>query len=137
MLVTGSILLAAGVLAVGLLALLFRHPRSPRWTRPELVAMLLTIPVTAMLGLGLGYLLTGGYRLLHGTGELYELGAPVAAAIVVAVLYRLSGIRGRLQAYEAAGAGTGSNAAPAAATPVLEGSPRAPSPHRPARKAAA
>jgi hypothetical protein len=56
---------------------------------------------------------------------------------VVAALYRLSGIRGRLQAYEAASAGTGSNAAPAAATPVPEGSPMAPSPQRPARKAAA
>ena len=55
MLVIGSILVGAGALAVGLLALLFRHPRAPRWTEPELVAMLATIPVTAALGLGLVY----------------------------------------------------------------------------------
>ena len=41
-----------------------------------------------MLGLGLGYLLAGCYRLLHGAGDLYELGAPLTAAIVVAALYQ-------------------------------------------------
>ena len=98
MLAIGSILVGAGVLAVGLLALLFRHPRAPRWTRPELVAMLTVIPVTAILGLGLGYIFTGGYRMLHGTGSLYELAMPAAVAIALAGLWRVA-IGGRLRAY--------------------------------------
>ncbi len=137
MLVIGSFLVGAGALAVGLLALLFHHPRAPRWTRPELVAMLATIPVTAMLGLGLGYLLAGGYRLLHGGGDLYELSAPLAAAIVVTALYQLSGIRGRLAGYDAARAGANPAAAALLMPDESPGGPGLSGPsHRPARKAA-
>jgi heme A synthase len=137
MLLIGSLLVGAGALAVGLLALLFRHPRAPRWIEPELVAMLATIPVTAMLGLGLGYLLSGGYQLLHGKDDLYALGAPLLAAVVIAAAYQLSRIRGRLAAYDAARAGPNATAMP---PPIPEGASSAPSPaglsHGPAREAA-
>jgi hypothetical protein len=141
MLVMGSLLVGVGALAVGLLALLFRHPRAPAWTRPEAVAMLALIPVTGMLGLGFGYVLTGCYRLLQGVGDVYELGAPLATAAVIAVLWRLTGMRGRLEAYDAASAGAGSSAEPAATTiSSLVASPSAPAPRRsaprPAGKAA-
>jgi heme A synthase len=51
----GSCIAGAGLLMAGLLALLLRHPNAPRWTRPEIVAMLLCVPVTATIGFGLGY----------------------------------------------------------------------------------
>ena len=62
MLAFGSLLVGAGILLTGLLALLFRHPRAARWTGPELVAMLAVVPVTGLLGFGFGYMLLGGYR---------------------------------------------------------------------------
>jgi heme A synthase len=141
MLVMGSILVGIGALVVGLLALLFRHPRAPGWTKPEPVAMLALIPVTGMLGLGLGYILAGCYRLLQGAGDVYELGAPLAAAVAIAALWQLSGIRGRLEAYDAASVGAGSGTDPAATAISLPvGAPGAPAPrrptHRPAGKAA-
>ncbi len=122
MLAIGSILVGAGVLAAGLLALLFRHPRAPRWTRPELVAMLMVIPVTAVLGLGLGYIFTGVYRLLHGVGSFYELVMPVAVAIAIAGLWRLA-IGGRLRAYGLAAPPTAAGAPAAQPTLVVKGAP--------------
>lgn len=140
MLVTGSILVGAGALVASLLALLFRHPRAPRWTRSEVVAMVAAIPVAGVLGLGLGYVLAGGYRLLHGVGHGYEPGAPLAVALVVAGAWRVLGIGRLLEADGAAGPGAGARADPAVApTPMPDGSPGAPSTrsaHRPARKAA-
>ena len=47
-----------GILVAGGLALLFRQPNPPRWTQPEIVALLVCVPVTGVIGLGLGY--TGG-----------------------------------------------------------------------------
>ena len=129
MFVMGSLLVVVGALLVGLLTALFRHPRAPRWTRPELVAMLSVIPVTGVLGLGLGYILGGFYELMHGVGEVYELGAPVVAAIVIAGLWWLSGFGRNSEAYGATG-----TVAAGAVTPVPDGSPGAPT--RPPRKAA-
>src|ERR687892_546193 len=51
----GSCIAGIGILMAGLLALLFRHPNAPRWTRPEIVATLLCVPVTATIGFGLAY----------------------------------------------------------------------------------
>jgi hypothetical protein len=107
MLAMGSLLVGAGILLAGLLALVFRHPRAPRWTRPELVAMLAVVPVTGMLGFGFGYLAFGGYRVLTGAGAPYELAAPAALAVAVALFW--IGVRRRLRAY----------GAPAADAPTL------------------
>lgn len=97
----GCVFVGVGILLTGLLMLLFRRPEPPRWARPELVAMLVTVPVTGITGLGLGYILLGGYRLLHGMGDLYELAAPFGVAVVVAGLWRVFGIQRRLRAFNA------------------------------------
>jgi hypothetical protein len=73
MLALGSCIAGIGLLVTGLLALLFRHPNAPRWTRPEIVALLLCVPVTATTGLGLGYLAYGMSQLVKGTGDPREL----------------------------------------------------------------
>lgn len=114
MLAMGSLLVGVGILLASLLALFFRHPRAPRWSKPELVAMLAVVPVTAVLGLGFGYVLVGSYGLLNGAGGLPELGAPVSVALVVAGLS--FHVRRRLRAYSAAIA-PGSNV-DSAATPT-------------------
>ena len=125
MLAIGSILVGAGVLAAGLLALLFRHPRAPRWTRPEPVAMLMVIPVTAILGLGFGYIFTGVYRMLHGIGSRYELAMPVAVAIALTGLWRLA-IRSRLRAYGLAARPISDVGAAAGSTLGVQGAAPAP-----------
>ena len=54
MLAFGSYLAGLGILVAGGLALLFRQPNPPRWTQPEIVALLVCVPVTGVIGLGLG-----------------------------------------------------------------------------------
>ena len=103
MLVIGSVVAGAGVLLAGLLALLFRNPRAPRWARAELVAFLATVPVAGMIGFGLGYVVFGLNALLNGGGDLVRgLGALVGVPVVVTVIWHVLGIRARLRAYAAA-----------------------------------
>ena len=99
MLAIGSLLVGAGILLTGLLALLFRHPRAPRWTRPELVAMLAVVPVTGLLGFGFGYMAARRLPGAERRGRLYELAAPAALAIPAALWW--FSVRRRLQAYGA------------------------------------
>jgi hypothetical protein len=137
----GCGLVVAGILLTGFTMLLFRRPEPPRWSRPELVAMLVTVPLTGIIGVGLGYMLVGGYRLLHGAGELYELAAPFAVALLVAGVWRLLGIRRRLQAYSAASPPPGLGVYATMAPTLAVGEPAPPrSPKRPtqpsSRKAA-
>jgi hypothetical protein len=99
MLALGSVGVGGGVLLAGLLALLFRHPRAPRWAQAEVVAFLCIVPVTAMIGFGLGYVFYGGIALLHGEGDVRELVVLVLVPVVVALIWHALGIRGRLRAY--------------------------------------
>ena len=101
----GSCSAGFGILMVGLLALLFRHPHAPRWTRPEMVAMLVCVPVTVAIGLGLGYTAYGVSRLANGTGDPCELLVLTAVLIVLALAWRALGIRRRLKDYAAATGG--------------------------------
>ena len=125
MLAMGSLLVGVGILLVGLLALFFRHPRAPRWARPELVAMLAVVPVTGVLGLGFGYVLVGTLQLLKGAAELYELAALVAVALVVAGW--IVHVRRGLRAY-AASATADPDVAPAVRPALAADAPRGPRP---------
>ena len=98
----GSCIAGAGILLTGLLALLFRKPDAPRWTRPEIVAMLACIPVTATTGIGLGYAAYGVSQLVKGTGDPRELLVLAAVLMVLALVWRALGIRRRLKAYAVA-----------------------------------
>jgi hypothetical protein len=138
-LANGSLLIALGILVTGLLALLFRHPRAPRWTRPELVAMLLVVPVSATLGLGLGYVLVGIYQLLHGLGNPVDLASLVVVALAAAAWWLV--ISRRLRAYDAVQAPNPAAAVSDGSGSVLaDGQPRAQPPgataHRSTSRAA-
>jgi heme A synthase len=97
----GSCVAGIGILLAGLLALLFRHPGAPRWTRPEIVAMLLCVPVTASIGFGLAYAAYGLSRLVDGAGDPRELLVLAAVLIVLALVWRGLRIRQRLKGYAA------------------------------------
>jgi hypothetical protein len=105
MLAFGSCIAGVGILLSGLLALLFRNPNAPRWTRPEIVAMLACVPVTATTGLGLGYTAYGVSQLVNGTGDPLELLVLVGVLIVLTLAWRAFGIRRRLKDYAAATGG--------------------------------
>jgi hypothetical protein len=105
MLALGSCIAGFGILLTGLLALLFRHPNAPRWTRPEIVAMLACVPVTATTGLGLGYAAYGMSQLIKGTGDPRELLVLAAVLIALALAWRALGIRRRLKNYALATGG--------------------------------
>ena len=85
MLAFGSCIVGFGILVTALLALLFRHPNAPRWTRPEIVVMLVCVAVTATTGVGLGYTAYGLSQLANGTGDPSELLVLLAVLIALAM----------------------------------------------------
>ena len=113
----GSCIAGIGILITGLLALLFRHPNAPRWTRPEIVALLVCVPVTATLGFGLGYTVYGMSRLVDGAGDPRDLLVVAAVLIVLALVWRGLRIRQRLKDYAAA-TGNSAQSAPLATEPT-------------------
>lgn len=124
MLVFGSCIAGFGILLTGLLALLFRNPDAPRWTRPEIVAMLVCVPVTVTTGLGLGYAAFGISQLMKGAGEPRELLALLAVPIALALAWRAFGIRRRLKDYAGATRGISPSATLASEpTPVIDEQP--------------
>lgn len=141
MLASGSGITGVGLVIATLLALLFRHPNAPRWARPEIVAMLVGVPVAAIICVGFGSLAYGLLQLARGGGDPRELLVLAGAVIALVVVWYGLGIRRRLQAYALGAAGTASNVhrlgeprltaddAPPPSTPR----PRSP---RPMRKAA-
>ena len=134
MLALGSCIAGVGLLATGLLALLFRHPNAPRWTRPEIVAMLICVPVTVTTGLGLGYAAFGVSEIAKGVGDPRELLVLAAVPIVLVLAWRGLRIRQRLTDYAAITGGSAPRAG-LATEPTLRGGeaplprePRAPRP---------
>ena len=102
MLALGSCLAGSGILIAGLLALLFQHPNAPWWTRPQLVPMLICIPVAGMIGVGLAFTAAGLWQLVvNGTGDLLGLLTLAAVVIGLALVWRVLGIRQRLATYVA------------------------------------
>lgn len=99
MLALGSCLAGVGLLATGLLALLFRHPNAPRWTRPEIVALLACVPVAVTSGLGLGYTAFGLAGLVKGAGDPRQLLVTAGVLIVLVLAWRGAGIGRRLKEY--------------------------------------
>ena len=97
----GSCIAGIGIFVAGLLALLFRHPNAPRWTRPEIVAMLLCVLVAVTIGLGLGYIAYGLYQIAHGAGDPRGFLVLAAVLLVLALLWRGLRIRQRLKDYAA------------------------------------
>jgi hypothetical protein len=138
MLAFGSCIAGLGILISGLLALLFRNPNAPRWTRPEIVPMLICVAVTAITGIGLGYTAYGLSRLLKGTGDPRELLVLGAVVIVLVVVWRALGIRQRLRDYAAvSGASPGASLASAPNVVLDEEPPPGPQPGAgPSRRAA-
>jgi hypothetical protein len=138
MLALGSCIAGAGILTLGLLSLLFRRPNLPRWARPEIVPMLICLPMTGMIALGLGYTAIGLWQLVNGTGNPLELVVLAGVVIGLVLAWRGFGIRRRLNSYAPA---TSSFPASAylAADPALvidETSPPPPGLHTPRQAAA-
>lgn len=128
----GSCIAGAGILMTGLLALLFRHPNAPRWTRPEIVAMLMCVPVTVTTGFGLGYVAFGFVGLKDGAGDPRDLIALAAVVLVLLLLWRGLQIRQRLKEYAATG-GTSPSVYPVTEPTLVfdEPPPPAPKPRAP------
>lgn len=128
MLAFGSCIAGFGLLMTGLLALLFRDPKAPRWTRPEVVAMLVCVPVTATIGVGLGYTAYGLSQLITGDGNPRQLLVLASVLIALPLAWRALSIRQRLKAYAAAtGDAAPSGHLPSEPTPGIGGEPRLPS----------
>jgi hypothetical protein len=129
MLALGSCIAGVGLLATGLLALLFRHPNAPKWTRPQIVAMLACVPVSVTTGVGLGYAAFGVAQVVEGTGDPRELLVLAGVLIVLVMLWHGLRIGRRLKDYAAVTGDLSPRPNPAT-QPVL--SVKGPSPEPPA-----
>jgi hypothetical protein len=129
MLALGSCIAGVGLLVTGLLALLFRHPNAPRWTRPEIVALLICVPVAVTTGLGLGYIAFGLSRLVRGIGDPRELLVLAGVILVLALAWRGLRIRQRLKDYAVATLGPASGGS-LATEPTLPSDETPPPPPR-------
>jgi heme A synthase len=109
MLASGSFIAGVGLLLATLLALLFRHPNAPRWTRPEIVAMLIGVPLSGIICFGVGYVAYGLSQLAKGAGDPRELLVLAGVVIALVVVWMGLGIRRRLRAYGLVTAGTAPN----------------------------
>ena len=107
MLALGSCLAGAGILIAGVLALLFQHPNAPWWTRPQLVPMLIFLPLTGMIAIGLAFTAAGLWQLVNGTGDLLGLLTLAAVVIGLVLAWRVFGIGRRLNAYATGGISSG------------------------------
>jgi hypothetical protein len=133
MLALGSCLAGSAILITGLLAMLFRRPNPPRWTRPQIVAMLICLPITGLIAVGLAFTSVGLWQLVNGTGDPLELGVLAAVVIGLVVVWRVFGIQRRLNSYAPAPGGFPAGAY-LAADPALgadETSPPPPGPQPP------
>ena len=102
--VIGSASLAAGILAVALLALLFGNPHAPRWTQRELIAQLSSVVVTVMIGLGLGCLVFLAPQQITAEGlTLAEVAALGGALALIVLVLRALKVGARLRAYQTSG----------------------------------
>ena len=126
MLALGSCLAGSGILIAGLLALLFQHPNAPWWTRPQLVPMLICIPVAGLIGVGLAFAAAGLWQLVNGTGDLLGLLTLAAVVIGLALVSRVFGIRRRLNAYATGGISSGARLAAEPALVIDETDPPLP-----------
>jgi hypothetical protein len=105
--VMGSAMLAAGVIAASLLAWVFRSSSTPGWLGSDLAAMLLCIPVTALIGMGAGYVFFG---LSRGIGAVEAATLIACGAVLWGVRWMM---RRHLPAPEVVGtAGVGLTAKP-------------------------
>jgi hypothetical protein len=109
MLALGSCLAGSAILITGLLALLFRRPNPPRWTRPQIVPMLICLPITGIIGVGLAFTAVGVWQLVNGTGDLLDLLTLAAVVIGLALVWRVFGIGRRLKPYASATGGISSD----------------------------
>jgi hypothetical protein len=105
MLALGSCIAGSGFLFGALLALLVRHPNPPRWTRPEIVAMLICLPLTGVISIGLAFTVVGLWQLVNGTGSPLELVVLAAVVIGLVLAWRGFGIGQRLKSYAPATGG--------------------------------
>jgi heme A synthase len=109
MLALGSCLAGSAILITALLALLFRRPNPPRWTRPQIVPMLICLPITGIIGVGLAFTAVGVWQLVNGTGDLLDLLTLAAVVIGLALVWRVFGIGRRLKPYASATGGISSD----------------------------
>jgi hypothetical protein len=134
----GSYLAGLGILVAGLLALLFRNPNPPRWTQPDIVAMLACLPVTGAISIGLGCIAAGLWQLITGGGDPGELLVLAGVAIGLGLVWHVLQIRQRLAAYAAVEGeiSPGAYGATEPALPIDDTPPPGPRPPPSGRRAA-
>ena len=90
--------------------------------------MLVCVPVTGMIGFGLGYAAYGVSRLVAGTGDPSELLVLAGVLVVLALAWRALAIRRRLKNYAAASGGSSPSVYPASERPLAVDETAAPRP---------
>lgn len=88
MLAIGGLLAGAALLAIVILAPLFRRPEPPRWTTYQLVGELITVAIVSLLALGIGSIGAGLVEAFRDGADAVQLGLFAASLAAVVAVWR-------------------------------------------------
>ena len=88
MLATGGLLIAIALLALAVVAPVFRRANPPRWTTRGWTGELVTLTIVCTLAFGLGYLAAGAVAAFETEPDLMDLGLLAGVALVALVIWR-------------------------------------------------
>lgn len=98
MLAIGGLLAGAALLAIVILAPLFRRPEPPRWTTYQLVGELITVAIVSLLALGIGSIGAGLVEAFRDGADAVQLGLFAASLAAVVAVWRWLNARTALAA---------------------------------------
>ena len=98
MMALGALLTCAALLSIAALAIVFRRPNPPRWTRSSWADELISVGVVALFALGLAIFAQGAVGAARDGVKLVDLGLLAAVLLASVVIWRKFDLRARWRA---------------------------------------
>ena len=98
MMALGALLTCSALLALAALAILFRRPDPPRWTRSSWADELISVGLVSLFALGLATFVAGAVGAYREGVQLVDLGLLAAVLLGSVVIWRRFDLRARWKA---------------------------------------
>ncbi len=98
MMALGALLTCAALLTLAALAIVFRRPNPPRWTKSSWADELISVGLVTLFALGLATFVAGAFSAHRDGVQLVELGLLAAVLLGSVVIWRRFDMRARWRA---------------------------------------